>query len=257
MSLTRQDIRAYREYRWNSGVGNAAVAREIAVLSKCLHLAIDEFDFDEDFVLDLNINRFKPKCKPRKIHPSVDEIPLLLKHLPLYLKRAYFAAWRTGYRLKSEILILQFKNLDLDSDKKHIMLEDSKNGHGRITPLDPELVIYFKCLKCEAQRIFGDNVLNQYVFRAANGRDRIQPHAVYRRFRSAQKKLGMVDENGKWLYRPHDFRRAASKWLLQNKRKPEKIVCENYTGHRDPDIFRKHYDIKSHADLEYAFELAK
>jgi len=143
MALTRQDIRDYRDYRWSAGVGNAGVAREISVLSKCLHIAIDEFDIDEDFVFDLKINHLKPKCKPRKVYPSVEEIPILLKHLPLHLRRAFFAAWRTGYRLRSEILNLKFKNLDLKNGILHIEEyrgeTEIKNGYSRTTPLDPEM----------------------------------------------------------------------------------------------------------------------
>jgi integrase len=257
MSLTRQDIRDYLDYRWAVGVGNATIAREIAVLSKCLHIAVDVYGIDEDFILDLKVNHFKPKCKPRKVLPSVEEIPLILKHLPVHLRRPFFAAWRIGYRLKSEILSLKFRNLDLE--KGVIMLEETmqtpiKNGFSRITPLDPEMITFFKNMKCEAQRIFGDNVLQQYIFRTPDNK-KIQGHAVYRPFRTAQKRCGMIDDDGKWLYRPHDFRRAASKWLLQDKRKPEKVVCKFYTGHKDPDIFRKHYDIESSADLDYAFQL--
>lgn len=133
-ALTRQDIRDYRDYRWSTGVGNGTIAREISILSKCLHIAVDEFNIDEDFVLDLKVNHFKPKCKPRKVYPSIEEIPILLKHLPLHLRRAFFAAWRLGYRLKSEILPLKFKDLDLNSDKPHIVLMEHgeleiKNGH--------------------------------------------------------------------------------------------------------------------------------
>ena len=254
MALTRQDIRDYRDYRWSAGVGNGTVAREISILSKCLHIAVDEFDIDEDFVLDLKVNHFRPKCKPRTIYPNVEEIPLLLKNLPVHLRRVYFAAWRIGYRLKSEILNLKFKNLDLE--RGVITIDESKNGHGRITPLDPEMVVFFKNMKREAQRIFGDNVLYQYVFRTPDNK-KIQPHAVYRSFRTAQKKCGMVDNKGKWLYRPHDFRRAAGKWLLHVKKKPEKIVTQFYTGHRTVDIFRKHYDIADQTDLQYALELAR
>ena len=257
LSLTRQDIREYRDRRWATGVGNPTIAREISILSKCFHIAIDEFDISEDFVLDLRINKFKPKCTPRKVYPSVDEIPILLKHLPLHLRRAFFAAWRTGYRLKAEILNLKFKNLDLENGI--LSIEESvdvsiKNGQNRTTPLDPEMIVFFKNLKQEAQRIFGDNVLHRYIFRTA---DNEKITSYYRSFRTAQKHAGMVDDNGKWIYRPHDFRRAAAKWLLHIKKKPEKIVTRFYTGHKQVDVFRTHYDIADETDLQFAMQLAK
>lgn len=258
-SLTRSDIRKYRDYRWQT-VGNASIRRELSVLLKCLNLGVDEFDLNEDFVHDLRINKFKPKVEARKIYPQENEIKLLLKNLPVYYRRMFFAAWRLGLRPRSEVRKLKFKHLDLNQGLIQMQHSNGdfkiKNKRSFALPLDENMVIFFKNLEREAKRIFGEEILNVYIFRNRWNK-KIQACSIYRSFRTAQFQAGLVDENGKWLYRPHDFRKSAAKYLLHVKRLPQKYVTRFFTNHIDESTFSKHYDISDESDFDHAMMLIR
>jgi integrase len=256
--LTADDIDDYKTFRRRRRVGNATIRRELAVLKKCLKLAVEKKRITEDFIHNLKIKL--PHVEPRKIYPTQDEILILLKNLPVYYRRLFFASWRLGLRPRSEMRKLKFKHINFEKGLLEIQHQNGdfkiKNKRSFSPILDRSMIIFFKNLEHEAKRIFGDNVLNEYVFRSRKN-TKINKWAVYKCFRNAQIQNNMTDDDGKWLYRPHDFRKAAAKYLLHVKQLPQKYVCRYFTNHIDEETFTKYYDIEDGSDFAHAMQLMR
>jgi integrase len=256
--LTADDIDDYKTFRRRRSIKNATIRRELAVLKICLKLAVQKKYITEKFLEDLKIKL--PKVEPRKVYPSQDEILLLLKSLPVYYRRLFFASWRLGLRPRSEMRKLKFKHINFEQGLLEIQHNNGdfriKNKRSFSPILDDSMIIFFRNLEREAKRIFGDNILNQYVFRSRKN-TKINKWAVYKSFRNAQIKNNMTDDNNKWLYRPHDFRKAAAKYLLHVKQLPQKYVCRYFTNHIDEETFTKYYDIDDNSDFDHAMSLMR
>jgi integrase len=69
-------------------------------------------------------------------------------HLPAYARPAATFAYITGWRLKSEILPLQWRQVDFRAGIVRLDVGTTKNNDGRTFPMTPELLATL-----EAQRV--------------------------------------------------------------------------------------------------------
>lgn len=138
MSVTEVNtpkIKKYIERRMAEGLANATINRELAALKKAFHLAA--------------------RCTPPKV-AQVPYIPMLKENnvrkgfvehgeylalknaLPEYLKPVVTVAYLTGWR-KSEILNLQWKQVNLKDGIIRLEHGETKNDDGRELYMEPEL----------------------------------------------------------------------------------------------------------------------
>jgi len=241
-SLTQKDIRAFKTWRRENHIANGSIRRELSVLQKCLNIAAEHFDYDEIKIAALKIGKEKPKTEINGTMPTDDEILGILKSLrkPCY-KRIMFVMSRIGYR-RGELRGLTWNHVDLDKGVINLPKSLSKNGLGRVTPLEKNLQTLFRQMKSRSTC--------DHVFTDAKGK-RMTVNGIYKPFRLACVKAGVIDENGAPRFEPHAFRKYATKYLRQQKRIPAKLVRLHFTGHCDEAIFETVYNIIDSSDLDW------
>jgi len=145
----------------------------------------------------------------------------------------------TGWRI-SEVLKLQWRQVDLVAGRVRLEPGTTKNKKGRNFPLTRELRGLL-----EAQRAHTDSMQRErgiicpWVFH----RNGVPVRDFYTAWRTACEKAGCP---GKW---PHDFRRTAVR-NLGRKGISERVAMQ-MTGHKTRAIFDR-YDIMSEGDLDDA-----
>jgi integrase len=168
-------------------------------------------------------------------------------HLPADLQVAAAIAYTFGWRMQSEVLALERRQLDLEAGAAGALTLDpgtTKNDEGRTVYLTPELkaLLAAQLERVDAlQRKLGRIV--PHLFPRLNGKQR----AGHRRrdFRKAWatacKKAGVAGRLR------HDFRRTAVRNMV-NAGVPERVAM-TATGHKTRSVFDR-YHIVSPGDLQ-------
>jgi integrase len=150
-------------------------------------------------------------------------------------------AYLTGWRVKSEVLRLQWRQVDFAAGTVTLDPHTTKNGEGRTFPFTAELRALL-----EAQRAYTDEVQRKL--------GRIIPHVFHRwggkricdfrgAWRNARIAAGVPDRI------VHDFRRTSVRNLVRAGI-PERVAM-TMTGHLTRSVFER-YNIVSPADLRDA-----
>jgi integrase len=206
----------------------------------------DEGDFSRDYKIAEKvmgyISKFKPKAECRNMTPTHKEFNAILGELPLEVRPFVQFAGLTAYR-KTEIRKLQWKDIDLD--KRMIYLTETKNGDDRQTPMYRELYKFLKNLY-----VFSDKNPESYVFYDKNGKP-FHQWSMYRRWNSACKRAGVVDENGNHKYVLHDCRRYGVRYLQEVMGFSPEIVRLTFSGHKDITVFERIYNKTTDDSMDY------
>lgn len=226
--ITKQDLINYVASRAGK-VANSTINRELAVLGRALNLAASEDFIDSELPENLQISKRRLKASKRKIYPSQEEIELISKEVPVWLRRLIFIASRLAWR-KSELIKLEWGDVRWGEGELFLQASKAKNGHSRSTPLWPYMITLFRCLERECKASNGEHIYNEPVFEYPSDQ------AFYKEWRNAQKRLGFFDVDKKWKYRFHDLRRSAIKWLkLQGLGENE--IMWGFSGHLTRSVF--------------------
>lgn len=161
--------------------------------------------------------------------------------IPGYLKGFVTFADTTGWR-KSEIINLQWPQVDNKNWIVRIEPGESKNDEARTIYLDEELIEVFKTQKRRRRRA---KKLSRYVFTNATNDGQI------RDFREAWKN---ACKKSKFYGHFHDLRRTAVRNMVRAGI-PE-IVAMAITGHKTRSVFDR-YNIVSADDLQNAVKSLK
>jgi hypothetical protein len=239
-----------KERKEKDQVGQNTIKRDLAVFRSALQKALDfelvdqldkdGYDYSKDYKtierLMANITKHIPSAVRRKVCPSWQEIDDICNQFTRSSFKEYvWIASRIGYR-KEELLGLHFRDLRLS--ERELKLDDSKTGYPRTTPLTNEMFIFFRNLYKKAERINGRDVENYPIFPIAW-------HTFIRHWRKAQITLGIVDDNGKALYHPHDLRKLSVRYLKEKCGFDRDMICDVYTGHRSDSLFESTYNIRN------------
>jgi integrase len=232
------DITTYATTRQSEGASNGTINRELAVLHKMMRLA-----YENNKLLRLPVIRKLKESAPRQGFFEREQFEAVRCHLRSDLQVAVSIAYVFGWRMQSEVLTLERRQLDLDAGTLRLEPGTTKNDDGRVVYLTPELKSLLavqpegvRALKREMGRII------RYVFPYLKGRHRGKRVRDFRKaWKTACLRAGFPGRLR------HDFRRTAVRNMV-NAGVPERVAMK-VTGHKTRSIFDR-YHIVSPADLQ-------
>ena len=214
------------------GGSNATINRELACLKRMFHLGIGE-------ELITRMPAFPPKLEeapPRSGFFNEDMFQTVLAKLPPELRPVMTFAFWTGWRIRKEILSLEWKQVDLDEASIFLRADQSKNRQPRPIFLPPTLLALLQAQWAERQALYPEC---PFVFHRDGKRIRSYRDAWNR----ACKAAGVSDKL------VHDLRRTAVRNLVRAGVSEE--VAMKITGHKTRSVFSR-YNITSETDLREA-----
>ncbi len=234
------DVTAYVAKRQGEGVSNGTINRELAMLNRLLRLA-----YENGKLLRLPVIRELKENGPRQGFFEREQFGAVRRHLRLDLQVAAAIAYTLGWRMQSEVLKLERRQLDLEAGTLRLEPGTTKNDEGRLAYLTPELK---SLLAAQVERVKalerGTERIIPYVFPHFSGKLVGQRLQDFRRaWQTACRKAGVP---GKFR---HDFRRTAVRNMV-NAGIPERVAMK-ISGHRTRSIFDR-YHIVSPGDLQEA-----
>ena len=132
--ITPDRITAYVAARKQDGAANATINRELAALKLMLRLGERAGK-----VVNRPYIAMLEEKNTRKGFFEEDQFQAVLANLSDDLKPAVEVAYITGWRLRSEIFTRQRSHLDLRAGWLRLEPGETKNGEGRMFPLEPRL----------------------------------------------------------------------------------------------------------------------
>jgi integrase len=236
--IGQAEATAYALQRQAAGAANGTVNRELAVLGKMLRLA-----YKQSKLLRLPVFTKLKEAGPRQGFFEREQYEAVRRHLRADLQVALDLAHTYGWRMRSEVLALQRRHLDLDAGTVRLDPGTTKNDEGRIVYLPPGLksllaaqVARVEALEKKLGRIIPD------PFPHLRGAHQGTPIRNFRKaWASACKAAGVAGRTR------HDLRRTAVRNLV-NAGVVERVAM-TVTGHRTRRVFDA-YHIVSPADLQ-------
>jgi integrase len=230
------DVRRYVDHRQGEGASNASVNRELAALKRAFTLCLRA----GTLVARPFIEMLK-EAAPRSGFFEAEQVTAVRRHLPAPLQAVLAFAIVTGWRIKSEVLPLEWRRVDFDAGTVRLDAGTTKNGEARVFPFTTELraLLVAQRAACDAiQRERG--IIVRHVFTWADGR-RI------RDYRASWKKACAAA--GVPARIPHDCRRTAVR-NLERAGVPRSVAMA-LVGHKTESVYRR-YAIVAESDLHEA-----
>jgi integrase len=232
------DAAAYIAHRQAQKAANGTINRELAVLTRMLRLA-----YENGKLLRLPVIRKLKEAAPRAGFFERDAFLAVRRRLPEDLQLAVNLAYTYGWRMQSEVLSLERRQLDLEAGTLRLEPGTTKNGEGREVYLTPDIKSALTAQQARVdalQRALGRIV--PYVFPHLHGRHRGQGRKDFRKaWATACKNAGAPG-----MLR-HDLRRTAVRNMV-NAGVPERVAM-SVTGHKTRSVFDR-YHIVSAGDLQ-------
>ena len=262
------DGAAFNRYvakRQVAGTANGTINRERSVLLKMLRLALEHGKLAR-----LPVIRGLKEALPRSGFFEADQYAAVRRHLPADLQTACDVAYTFGWRMQSEVLALERRDVDLAGGRLSLRAGETKNDEGREVFLTPQLKA---ALTAQLERV--GTLQRQlkrvipYVFPHQRGRHCGKQILDFRKtWRTACLEAELEGVTGEarekqrqWLKANpsagllsmlrHDLRRTAVRNLVRAG-VAERVAME-LTGHKTRSVFDR-YDIVSEADKRAATE---
>jgi integrase len=234
------DATAYARRRQEKGASNGTINRELAILNRMLRLA-----YENGKLLRLPIIRQLEEAPPRQGFFEREPFEIVRRNLSPDLQVAVTIAHTFGWRMQSEVLTLELRQVDLGAATIRLDPGQTKNDEGRLVYLTPELR---GMLTAQVNRVMDlmreRSAVIPYLFPHLTGRFQGQRIRDFRKaWATACKKAGC-----RGMLR-HDLRRTAVRNLV-NAGVPERVAM-TVTGHKTRAVYDR-YHIVSPADLQEA-----
>jgi integrase len=237
-----------------NGASNAEINRELALLKRMFNLAIQG---------GKALHRpHIPMLKEDNVRTGFfepEQLASVLAHLPAAIRPVIEFAALTGWRINSEVLPLEWRQVDFAAGEVRLDPGTTKNGDGRVFPFTAELRRLLEAQDAERKKLKEAGTIVPWVFfhmapygpiglkkeRLKNPRPtRPQPIVAFTKaWKTATKAAGCPGRI------PHDLRRTAVRALVRAGI-PER-VCMMLTGHKTRSVFER-YNIVSEGDLRDA-----
>ncbi len=238
VSIGPADVTKYTVKRQEAGATNATVNRELSLLGKMLRHA-----YENGKLLRVPVIRKPKEASPRQGFFEREQYDRVQRLLPVDLQVATQVGYTFGWRMLSEVLTLELRQLDLDAGTIRLDPGSTKNDDGRIVYLPAEMkarlaeqVTRVRALERELGRII------PWLFPHLTGRHQGRRILDFRRrWNTACRRAGVPGRLR------HDFRRTAVRDMV-NMGVPERVAMK-VTGHRTRSVFDR-YHIVSPADLQ-------
>ena len=231
-SISDDDVLAYKDQRKAAGASNAEINRELAILKRGFKLSRLPSRPEISMLVERNI---------RKGFFERDAFEDVRAHLPDAIKSVVTFSYYTGWRIPSEVLPLQWSQVDQHRRIIRLEPDTTKNRDGRTFPYGmlPELEEVIEGQWQDHRRLEEKGVLCPYIFHR-NGK----PIAGFRKaWKTACTLAGIPGRI------PHDFRRTAVRNLIRAG-VPDAVAMK-LTGHKTRSVFDR-YNIVSESDLTEA-----
>jgi integrase len=255
-TITAADVRSYIAHRLatpivtGSGdeqrsrrVSNAEINRELTTLKRAFSLAVQGGKLlHAPHIPLLKENNIRTGFFEREAFDRV------CRHLPAPLAAVMRFDYVTGWRIASEVLPLEWRQVDfaerLNPSQRlpgTVRLDPgtTKNDEGRVFPFTDELHAVLEAQWAEAERLRRRGTLCPLVFH----RDGTPIKRFEKLWKEACRAAGCPGRI------PHDLRRTAVRNLVRAG-VPERVAMQ-LTGHKTPSVFQR-YNIVSDDDLAAA-----
>lgn len=234
VTITMAKIQTYAVHRLGQGAQPASVNRELAIIRRAFSLAV----IGKQLATKPHIQMLAEDNVRTGFFEDA-EFKAVREHLPVDLRGIVTLSYFTGWRIKSEILPLQWSQVDRDAKVIRLHVGTTKNNEGRTLPygLLPELVEVVDAAWKEHERLQAAGVVSPFVFPKPNGKERKDFRGAWE---AATEAAGYPDKI------QHDFRRTAVRNLV--RRGVPDTVAMKITGHKTRSVFDR-YDIGTEKDI--------
>jgi integrase len=226
------------------GASNAEINRELALLKRMFTLAMQAGK-----VLHKPHIPMLAENNARAGFFEPEQLASVLRHLPAEIRPVIEFANVTGWRINSEVLPLQWRQVDFAAGEVRLDVGSTKNGEARTFPMTAELRRILKqqhaehlVLKAAGQLM--PNVFFRMVAEGRGGPKRPRPITAFvKAWKTATVAAGCPGRI------PHDLRRTAIRALVRAGI-PERVAM-TLSGHKTRSVFER-YNIVSEGDLREA-----
>jgi len=258
-SITTSDVRNYIAHRQEQGivaskgkrkgerigdVSNAELNRELMALKRIFSLAVQ----GEKLLRRPHI----PMLEERNTRTGFFELEMLhsvTARLPEALRPVVTFAYITGWRVPSEVLTLEWRQVDFKAGEIRLDPEATKNREARVFPMTDDLRRLLEPLHAEYEARRKAGQLSPWVFVRMVAKGRRGPKqprpiiAFTKAWRNACRSAGCPGRI------PHDLRRTAVRNMVR-RGVPERVAMQ-LAGHKTRSVFDR-YNIVSEGDLRTA-----
>jgi integrase len=219
-------------------VAPATVNRELAQLRRLLRLA-----YRRRKLAYVPTITMLPESEPRQGFVEQADFEAIVSHLEPAQALAARIAYETAWRIRSEVLTLEWARVDLDEGAIRLDGQHSKNGKPRTAYLGAETTARLAAHRAEVVKALGAITAAVFVHVGKGPLRGQQVQEFNKAWRSACRRAGYT---GTLL---HDLRRSGVRAMVRSG-VPES-VAQRISGHATAAIFRR-YDITSDQDLRDA-----
>jgi integrase len=240
VAIDQGAVRQYVLRRQAAGAANGTVNREVGVLLRMLGLA-----YEGRKLLRLPVIRKIKEAPPRQGFFEPAAFEAVRRELRPDLRVPVALAYALGWRIKSEVLPLALRQVDLQSGTIRLDPGQAKNEEGRVVylPADLKVLVAAQVKQVRAlERKLGRII--PHLFPHLRGRHRGERIKDFRRAWQGACRRAKVGPRLR-----HDFRRTAVRNLVDSG-VSERVAME-VTGHKTRSVFDR-YHIVSPADLQEA-----
>jgi integrase len=258
-AISTADVRAFIKHRQDVGivavkglrkgqrigdVSNAEINRELTILKRMFSLAMQA----EKLLRRPHIPLLEER-NTRQGFFEFEALKAVLGRLPAPLQPAIEFAYITGWRIPSEVLPLQWRQVDLKAGEVRLEPETTKNRDGRTFYLTDDLRTLLEGQFADHEALKKTGVMVPWVFfrMVAKGRGgKKEPRRILA-FTKAWKTATI--EAGCPGRIPHDLRRTAVRNMIR-RGVPERVAMQ-LAGHKTRSVFDR-YNVVSNGDLRSA-----
>jgi integrase len=238
IAISTSDIRAYAAGRQSEGAANATINRELSALKRMFSLAVQAGK--------LHAKPYIPMLAENNTRRGFFEpaqFEAVKTRLPEALQGVVTFAYLTGWRLTSEVLPLEWRQVDWNGRLVRLDPGTTKNGEGRSFPLTAALEHLLKAQLAEHERLKKAGRIVALVF-----------HRGGKRIKDFRKAWGSACAAAGCPGRiPHDFRRTAVR-NLERASVPRSSAMA-MVGHKTEAIYRRYAIVDAGALREAAARL--
>ncbi len=247
-AITTVDVRAFTATRQVANASNGEINRELTALKRMFNLAVQAGK--------LLFKPYIPMLQEHNVRQGFferEQYESIRAHLPPSFRGVAAFAFATGWRVPSEILPLEWRQIDFRAAEVRLDPGTTKNDEGRVFPFTTELQRILEEQRRLAVRLREKGLIARYVFfHVVEMKDgtlgkksgaRITGSGFDKAWRRARDQAGCPG------LIPHDFRRTAVRNLEQAG--VPRSVAMKLTGHKTESVYRR-YAIVSSGDLRSA-----
>jgi integrase len=246
-TLKRKDgttIVVPEQRRSTAGASNAEINRELTILKRMFTLAMQAGKFLH--------RRHVPLLEERNTRKGFFEREMLhgvLAQLPESLRPVIEFAYITGWRIPSEVLSLEWRQIDFKAGEVRLDPETTKNREGRVFPMTDDLRALLETRQAEHHRLklkgqIVPSVFFRMVAMKRGGAKEPRPiRAFNKAWAAACRAAGCPGRI------PHDLRRTAVRNMIR-RGVPERVAMQ-LAGHKTRSVFDR-YNIVSSGVLSHA-----